>query len=286
MVYAERRAPGEWELRSLANGSAFDPFGMYPCPENPEPHFPSQTCTYRYDAYRGLALATSNGGDVRAIYLHSEVSGDLSAHCFPPTEAGQYCEWVGPIDVHGELVLAAPNGEGFDRQVIASDVLVSSAVAAVDSRGRVHLAASDATSTVRYLLIGPETASTATPSPTVTPGELCNPLCTQGERCRADFGGYVLDGYCTNGCGCFVEGPPTQTLTPTPTPASCGSITCTATVTPTPTPTLSADGCPEVCDGRRCGRLPFRCPFTGQFVFGHCTADGVAGGLCGCVPDC
>jgi hypothetical protein len=125
--------------------------------------------------------------------------------------------------------------------------------------------------------------ATATPTPsvplppTVTPGDLCNPLCGPGEHCRANFGGFILDGVCTNGCGCFVEGPPTSTATATPV--------CEGTCTPTPTPELSADGCAPTCDTRRCGRVPFQCPLTGKIVFGHCTGEP-SSGFCGCVPDC
>lgn len=130
--------------------------------------------------------------------------------------------------------------------------------------------------------------STATPmvepEPTVTPGDLCNPLCEPGEHCRASFGGFILDGHCTNGCGCFVEGPPTTTATRTPAP--CIGATCTPGPTRTPSPILSVDGCPATCDGRRCGRVPFQCPGTDRFVFGHCTGSPAGSETCGCTPDC
>ncbi len=136
----------------------------------------------------------------------------------------------------------------------------------------------------------PTPAATDTPTfptstPSVTPGEFCNPLCRPGERCRRYFGGIVIEGSCEADCSCFVEGTPTLPPPPSPTPVSCGAVTCTPTITPTVTPTLSADGCSDVCDGRRCGRVPFQCA-DGQFAFGRCTGGGEPGGPCGCVPEC
>lgn len=128
----------------------------------------------------------------------------------------------------------------------------------------------------------PTPSETPTPlppaTPTMTPGALCNPLCRLGEPCRANFGGLIIDGACDERCSCFVEGP---TTTPTP---SCDGATCTPTPIGTPT-VISAEGCAPTCDSRRCGRVPFQCPLTGEFVFGHCIGD-VAEGFCGCVPDC
>lgn len=155
LVYATRRADRSWQILSLGEGSVNDPFGSDLCPGHRRPEYEIERCSYQYVAYRPFAVVTSGHGDVRAFYTRFEVQADLHAVCEHRGEPGIFCEWDGPVQVTGTLMVAWPSDGGLVQQPLLYSIVPRGGTAMVDDFGRIHLAISDQAHGlgIRYLLI-------------------------------------------------------------------------------------------------------------------------------------
>jgi hypothetical protein len=108
--------------------------------------------------YLPIAVLTTGGGEIRLLYSRYRQAAHFAAH-----PNGPFNQWYydNERDLSGDLMLAWPSGSQVEQAAIAPGFLTSSAHAAVDSRGRIHLVGVHredqpvAYADLRYLLIGP-----------------------------------------------------------------------------------------------------------------------------------
>lgn len=146
---ASRDGKGSWSQTLVAA----DPPGKTCSP----PGYSGQTCVYDYTEQEVSDLVASGNGDVRVLYASVRYQGTLMASgcSYGP------CSWstVNSKET-GTLNLSWPasgTGGGFGTVTATANFLpVSQTRAAVDHKGRIHVAGSDKTGAggVRYLLLG------------------------------------------------------------------------------------------------------------------------------------
>jgi hypothetical protein len=150
VVHAARRADGTWQVQTLAEESALDPYGQGICPTCAAVPEENESCTCTYAAVRPLAIVTNDADDLRLLYARYDVALDLRGYCNARPQI--VCEWTGSRTVAGSVVLAWPTAAGMAQQTVVDGILPGAAAAALDSRGRIHLALTDR-SEIRYALL-------------------------------------------------------------------------------------------------------------------------------------
>lgn len=131
VAYATRVA-GAWQITPLAEDVT-----AASCDAR-SPSGPEDTCAYDYVRYRPLGVVATPAGDVRLLYTRAHFVGTRPAVC----EEGAGCHWGWPeAPYEGQLMIAWPEGEGFESQVLAEDFHAAAGRAAMDAIGRIHLIA-------------------------------------------------------------------------------------------------------------------------------------------------
>jgi len=147
-----RQSGGSWSVTTMAKGGHTP---CYPCS--------TSSCSYDYHDYQPLAVVASASGDVRLLYAHWHHKGSLQGFTKYP---GSPCVWLPVSDASsGEVRMAwpVPGGGGTLQDVSVAKGLnpAGRATAALDSKGRIHLAfmsSSDGLiikTDIRYLVLGP-----------------------------------------------------------------------------------------------------------------------------------
>lgn len=149
LVLARRAGAGSWDEHVIETEDPGDP-----CPE---PMDAEQTCAVSYTQVRPLALVASAGGDVRALWTHTQVTGTLTAECV--TDPIPVCTWnYEGLDAAPTLMISWPTAGGVESAEISASVPAQGyAGAQIDSAGEIHLALYDGLGEgagVRYLRLG------------------------------------------------------------------------------------------------------------------------------------
>jgi hypothetical protein len=150
IVHAVRKSPGGWDIVPIDQE---DIAAVQSCGP---PMATGDTCTYEYEEIIPIGIVASQNGQVRVIYNKVHHLGTFVAECQQID-----CLWTNQSDSSiGQLIVSGV-GPGAVKSVVSNAIAVEGATVALDTIGRIHIAAYDYEppasfgTRVRYLLIGP-----------------------------------------------------------------------------------------------------------------------------------